>query len=464
MNSTTIPRSSLTLSQFRDRLGAGLIEPDDAAYDEARLVWNALIDRRPALIARCRSAEEVALCIRFARQHGCRLAVRGGGHNIAGKAVCEGGLVIDLSLMKAVEVDSATCRARVGGGATWADLDAAAQAHGLATPGGVVSTTGVGGLTLGGGLGRLSRAFGLSADNLTAAEVVTAEGVLLNASATEHADLFWAVRGGGGNFGVVTRFEFALHRVGPEVLFGVLVYPLEQAPEVLRHYRDFALAAPRESAIWLDCVTAPPLPFLPEQVHGTPVVMVAPFYAGDLDEGESMLRPLREFGEPLADVVERQPYAATQSALDALFEAGARNYWRSCNYAEMADGVLDVVVDFAARFPSPQSDILIAHVGGAIADISPHATAYPHRNAQFIVSPGARWMDPADDDRCLSWVRECGDALAKFPTAGTYVNFVTEEQGRERAAYGSNYDRLAAVKAKYDPENVFSMNQNVRPQ
>lgn len=451
------------LQAFAESVKGPVLRPGGEGYDAARSVWNAMIDKRPAVIVRCRGVDDVVRSVRFAREHGYAIAVRGGGHNIAGKGVCDGGLVIDLSLMNDVEVDPDSRHARVGGGATWAEVDRATQEFGLATPGGVVSSTGVGGLTLGGGFGRLSRAAGLAADNLVSAVVVTAAGEVVTAGETENADLFWGLRGGGGNFGVVTNLEFALHPVGPKVLFGVVVYPLEQAPSVLRHYRDFARAAPRSSSIWLDCLTAPPLPFLSEDMHGKPVVMVAPFYAGDLDEGERLLRPLRAFGEPVADVVERQPYTTVQGVLDPLFEAGLRNYWGSHNFVELPDGALNVIADSSAKFPTAQSDLLISHVGGAINDVASDATAYPHRDIEFIVSPGGRWTDPAQDESCITWVHECVDALAPYATGGKYVNFVTEDSGAERTAYGTNYGRLAVLKAKYDPENIFSANQNVVP-
>lgn len=457
------PDDAAAVAAYARQMSGTVLRPGDDDYEGARAVWNAMIDRRPALIARCQAVDDVVRSIRFARERDYPIAVRGGGHNIAGNAVCDGGLVVDLSPMNAIEVDPARRRARVGAGATWGEVDEATQAHGLATPSGVVSTTGVAGLTLGGGFGRLSRLLGLAADNLVAAEVVTANGAVVRASERDNPELFWGLRGGGGNFGVATEFEFALHPVGPEVLFGVVVYPLEQAPSVLRHYRDFARAAPRSASIWLDCITAPPMPVLPEAMHGRPVVIVAPFYAGNPDAGEELLRPLRELGQPVGDAVERQPYTETQKAVDVLFEAGYRNYWRSHNFRELPDAALEVIADYSARFPTAYSDVLISHVGGAINDAAADDTAYAHRDAEFIVTPGARWTDPAADRDCIEWVRACSDALAAHSTGGTYVNFVTEDTGSERRAYGRNYGRLAELKARYDPANVFRMNQNVQP-
>ncbi len=452
-----------TLQPFGERLRGPLLRPGDDGYDAARQVWNAMIDRQPALVARCTGTADVIAAVQFAAAHDQIVSVRGGGHNIAGSAVCDGGLMIDLSPMRGIRVDPKARRARVQGGATWADFDHEAQAFGLATPGGVISTTGVGGLTLGGGIGWLSRLHGLAADNLRAVDVVTAEGECVTASDEEHPDLFWGIRGGGGNFGVVTSFEFALHEVGPEVLAGPTVYRLQDAPDVLRHYRDFAGEAPRECCVWVVLLTAPPFPFLPEEVYGTKILSVFQFYAGDVEQGEEVLRPLRTFGHPIADVVGPMPYAAVQCIFDPLYANGARNYWRSHNFTRLADEALDLLVTYAETFPTPQSDMVIHQVGGAVNDVAPDATAYPHRDATFIVTPGARWQDPSGDEQCIAWMRAWYDALARYATGGSYVNFISEREGREQVAYGANYDRLVKVKGKYDPTNLFRMNQNIKP-
>lgn len=450
-------------SELERRLDGRLIRPADPNYDDARSIWNAMIDRRPALVVRCAGVGDVVAAVNFARDQGLEVAVRGGGHNVAGTAVTDGGVMIDLSVMNAVEVDPKSRTARVEGGALLADLDRATQAFGLATPGGVVSTTGVGGLTLGGGFGWLARKHGLTIDNLLAAEVVTASGAVLTASAHEHPDLFWGLRGGAGNFGVVTSFVFQLHEVGPEVLFGPTVYRLEDAHEVLAHYREFALAAPPACCVWADLLTAPPLPFLPEQYHGTKALLLMQCFAGDLREGERVLAPLRGFGHAIGDAVAPTPYVEAQSRLDAVYPKGARNYWKTHNFSDLTGPVIGGLIEMAAGLPTPQSDILISQVGGAINDVAPEATAYPHRDAEFVLCPGARWTDPADDARCVAWVRDGMDRLAAHSCGGAYVNFITEADGGQRAAFGSNYDRLVELKTGYDPDNLFRHNQNVRP-
>ena len=452
-----------TAEDLGARLRGALIAPEDPAYDEARAVWNAMIDRRPALIARCAEVADVVAAVGFARDKGLALAVRGGGHNIAGTSVCDGGLVVDLSQMNRVAVDPQARRARVEGGALLGDLDRATQAHGLAVPAGVVSSTGVAGLTLGGGFGWLSRKHGLAADNLLSVELVTAEGAVLRASAEENPELFWGLRGGSGNFGVATAFEFRLHPLGPEVFFGPTVYRLEDAAEVLAHYRTFAAQAPRDCCVWADLMTAPPLPFLPEAHHGTKVLTLMQFYAGDPEDGEEVLAPLRGFGRPIGDAAGPLPYTTAQGLLDETYAKGLRNYWASRNLDALSDATIDALVTLAAGFPTPQSDILISQVGGAINDIATDATAYPHRDVAFVASPGARWADPADDTACMAWIGACREALAAQAEGGAYVNFIAERAGREREAYGANYARLAELKARYDPANLFRLNQNVVP-
>ena len=448
---------------FRERFRGEVLQQGDAGYDEARTVWNAMIDRRPGLIARPTGPADVMTAVDFARENDVLVAVKGGGHNIAGNAVSESGLMIDLAEMDTVRVDPTEQTARVGPGATLGDMDHETQAFGLATPGGVVSTTGVAGLTLGGGFGWLSRKHGLAVDNLRSVDVVTADGQAMTASEDEHADLFWGLRGGSGNFGIVTSFEFDLHEVGPEVLFGPTVYRYEDARDVLRHYREFARDAPRECCVWADSLTAPPLPFLPEAFHGTKVLSAMQFYAGDLEEGEDVLRPLREYGDPIADAVAPTRYTAAQRILDDLYADGARNYWKAHNFTELTDETIDTIVEYGERLPTPQSDILIHQVGGAINDVATDATAYPHRDTEFVVTPGARWEDPTKDEEYIGWVRECHDALAEDATGGTYVNFEGDRHGREQNAYGENYDRLVELKNEYDPTNLFRMNQNIEP-
>jgi FAD/FMN-containing dehydrogenase len=402
--------------------------------------------------------------VRFARDNGLLLAVRGGGHNIAGNAVCDDGLVIDLSKMKAARVDPIGLRATIEGGAVLADLDAATQVHGLATPVGINSTTGIAGLTLGGGFGWLSRKYGMTIDNLESAEVVTAAGEVMRASAAEHPDLFWALRGGGGNFGVVTRFEFRLHPVGPNVLSGLIVYPIHQAKSVLQHYREFVADAPDELSVWPILRLAPPLPFLPESVHGTGIVALALLYAGDPKQGEPLVEPLRRFGAPLGEHVGVQPYVAWQQAFDPLLTAGARNYWKSHNLSTLEDGLFDTILDYIGKLPSPQCEIFIGAIGGATARPAPSSAAYAHRDAKFVMNVHGRWESPADDKVGIRWARDFFKASAPFASGGVYVNFLTADEGdRLRSAYGPNYDRLAQVKRKYDPDNLFRVNQNIEP-
>jgi len=452
------------LDEFKQSFKGEALLPKDAAYDQARQIWNGMVDKRPALIARCATTADVVQAVNFARDHGLALAVRGGGHNIAGLALCDGGLVVDLSKMRAVTVDAGARRATVEGGATLADFDAATQAHGLATPIGINSTTGLAGLTLGGGFGWLSRKHGMTVDNLLSAELVTAAGEVVRASADEHPDLFWALRGGGGNFGVVTRFEFRLHPVGPEVLSGLIVYPISALKPVLRQYREFVAKAPNELTVWVVTRLAPPLPFLPEAVHGQGIVVLALMYAGDPKQGERLIEPLRRFGTPVGEHVGVQPYTAWQQAFDPLLTPGARNYWKSHNLKTLDDGLLDAVADCLDRLPSPQCEIFFGAIGGATTQPAPEAMAYANRDAQFVMNVHGRWEDAADDERGIRWARDFFKASAPFASGGVYVNFLTADEGeRIRAAYGPNYERLAQAKRTYDPDNLFRINQNIKP-
>jgi FAD/FMN-containing dehydrogenase len=441
-----------------------ILLPGDGAYESARKIWNAMIDKRPAVIARTATVSDVVRGVNFARDNGLLLAVRGGGHNIAGSAMVDDGLVIDLSQMKAARVDPTRRRVTIEAGATLADLDAATQAHGLATPVGINSTTGIAGLTLGGGFGWLSRKYGMTVDNLESVEVVTAAGEVVRASATEHPDLFWALRGGGGNFGVVTRFEFRLHPVGPDVLSGLIVYPLSAAKSVLQQYRAFVANAPEELAVWAVLRQAPPLPFLPESVHGQEMLALALLYAGDPKQGEPLIEPLRRLGTPWGEHVGVQPYVAWQQAFDPLLAAGARNYWKSHNLATLQDGLIDAVIASVEKLPSPQCEIFFGAIGGATTRPAPTAMAYANRDAQFVMNVHGRWDDPADDQRGIAWARDFFQASAPFASGSAYVNFMTADEGeRVRAAYGPNYDRLTQVKLKYDPNNLFRTNQNIKP-
>ena len=441
-----------------------VVLPEDADYETTRRIWNAMIDKHPALIVRCASTADVVRAVNFARDSGLPLAVRGGGHNIAGSALCEDGIVIDLSQMKAAKVDARAHRVVIEGGALLADLDAATQAYGLATPLGINSTTGIAGLTLGGGFGWLSRKFGMTVDNLESAEVVTADGKVVRTSANEHPDLFWAIRGGGGNFGVVTRFEFRLHPVGPEVLSGLIVYPFAEAKAVLQRYREFMAKAPDELSVWAVLRKAPPLPFLPQGIHGKEVVVLAVLYAGDPAQGERLIAPLRKFGKVAGEHVGVQPYVAWQQAFDPLLTPGARNYWKSHNFATLEDKLFDTVIEYIGKLPSPQCEIFFGAIGGATARLAPDSAAYAHRDTQFVMNVHGRWDDAADDERGIRWARDFFDASAPFASGGVYVNFLTADEGdRVRSAYGLNYGRLVQVKRQYDPANLFSVNQNIRP-
>jgi FAD/FMN-containing dehydrogenase len=452
------------LNALRQSIRGRVAVPGSEDYEQARTVWNAMIDRRPALSVRCAGAADVIQAIRFARDQDLALAVKGAGHNIAGSAVCEGGLQIDLSLMKSVRIDPKRRVARVEPGATLGDFDREAQAFGLATPLGINSTTGVAGLTLGGGFGWLSRGLGLTIDNLLSADVVTAAGELITASETENADLFWGLRGGGGNFGVVTSFEFKLHPIGPNVLAGLVIHPLEDAKEVLRFKKEFVAKAPDGFVCWFVMRKAPPLPFLPPEWHGKEILALAMCYAGDIAEGERIAKPLREFGKPIADIVGPMPYTAWQTVLDPLLTPGARNYWKSHDFAGLSDGLVEVMMEHARRIPDPQTEIACAQLGGAVARVPRDATAYNHRDGQYVMNVHCRWDDPAKDEECIAWARGLWKATATFATGSVYVNFLTQEEGgRVREAYGENYERLVALKNKYDPKNLFVTNQNIQP-
>ncbi|WP_321898505.1 FAD-binding oxidoreductase [Paraburkholderia heleia] len=457
--------SSESIATLKSALRGVALQPGDAAYEEARQIWNAMIERRPALIVRCRGCADVRQAVALARESGLPLAVRGGGHNIAGSALCDGGIVIDLSPMKSVRVEPAARRAYVEPGATLHDFDHEAQAFGLATPLGINSTTGVAGLTLGGGFGWLSRRFGMSVDNLVAADVVTADGNLLRASAKENTDLFWALRGGGGNFGVVTMFEFSLHAVGPEIYGGLVVLPFDAAKEALTHYREAVDAMPEDLSVWSVSRLAPPLPFLPPEVHGKPVIVFAICYSGPPENGPNAVDAVRRFGKPCGEHLGPMPYAAWQQAFDPLLTPGARNYWKSHNLAALPDGLIDTLIDAIATLPSPECEIFFGQIGGATQRVASDAMAYPSRDALYVMNVHGRWTDPADDARCVAWARGFFEASAPYALGSVYVNFLTDdERARVEAAYGPNMSRLVAVKTRYDPHNLFRHNQNIRPE
>jgi len=449
---------------FGAELRGKLLAQDGAFYDEARTIWNAMIDRRPGLIVRCAGAADVVRAVRFARDNHLLVSVRGGGHNIAGTAVCDDGLMIDLSQMKSVRVDPAARRAWVEPGATLADLDRETQAFGLAVPTGINSTTGIAGLTLGGGFGWISRKFGLTVDNLLSADVVMADASLVRASAKENQDLFWAIRGGGGNFGVVTAFEFQLHPLGPQVLAGLVVHPFDDATKLLKEYRSVVETAPDDLTCWVVMRKAPPLPFLPTEWHGREVLVFAMCYSGDIKEGEKAAAGLRSLGKPIADVVGPNPFSGWQSAFDPLLAPGARNYWKSHDLTALADGAIDQLVDAVRQLPGPECEIFIGHVGGAAGRVAVEATAFPQRHSHFVMNVHARWREESMDNACISWARKLFGAIAPFSAGTAYINFMPDDEAdRVEVAYGPNYRRLAEIKDRYDPTNFFRMNQNVRP-
>ena len=457
-------QSSKLEKELKSMIKGSVLMPGDPVYEEVRQIWNAMIDRRPAMIAQCADADDVAPAIAFARRNKLEISIRGAGHNIAGNALCNDGLTIDFSKMKNVRVDAAKRRAYVEPGASLADLDEATQRYGLATPVGINSTTGIAGLTLGGGFGWLTRKYGMTIDNLVSVEIVTAEGKQLHSNETENADLFWAIRGGGGNFGVVTQFEFQLFPVGPEIFAGLMVFPFSQAKRILNNYRQFVKSAPEELNVWVVLRKAPPLPFLPENVHGREVVVLPIFYSGAAAEAEKLIAPLRAFGEAHGEHLGVQPYVAWQKAFDPLLTAGARNYWKSHNFTELADGAVNAIIEFAGKLPSPQCEIFIGLIAGAPNRIAPDAMAYGHRDAKFVLNVHGRWNEAKDDQTGIGWARDFFKASAPYASAGAYVNFMTAEEGdRVITAYGANYDRLVRIKKRYDPDNIFHLNQNVKP-
>jgi FAD/FMN-containing dehydrogenase len=442
-----------------------LIPPGDARYDAARAVWNGAIDRHPGLVARCTGAADVRAAVRCAREHDLPVAVRGGGHNVAGTAVCDGGLVIDLSPMKGLQVDPAGRTARAQAGLLWGELDRETQAFGLAVTGGIISHTGIAGLTLGGGFGWLMRRYGLTADNVLSADVITADGDLLRASAEEHADLFWGLRGGGGNFGVVTSFEYRLHPVGPIVLAGVMLYPAANVREVLGSYREFLESAPDELTTIVVLRAAPPAPFLPSWVHGRPVVVIGACYAGPVEEGERAVAPLRGLGEPLVDLIRPTPYVAHQAFFDATAPHGLGYYWKSEYVPSLSDALIDTLAERAWEAPTPESYTILFHLGGAVGRQDPEGSAFEDRQAAHAVNIDAVWSEPARASACIAWTRELWEAVRPYSTGRVYVNFLGEEgQDRVRAAYGElKYERLRELKRRHDPMNFFRFNQNIRP-
>jgi len=456
--------SETAIKEFGESLRGGIVKPGDSNYDESRKIWNAMIDRKPALIVQVTNADDVSSAMIFAVANKLDITVRGAGHNIAGNCICDGGLMIDFSLMKKTRVDVENKIAYVEPGATLKDFDAEVQKHGLATPVGINSTTGIAGLTLGGGFGWLTRKYGFTIDNLLSAEVVTVDGKKLKASENENSDLFWAIRGGGGNFGVVTQFEFKLYPVGPEILAGLLVFPFKEAKSILQQYRDLIQTTTPEFNVWVVLRKAPPLPFLPEEVHGKEVVVLAICVVSDFDKGEKQIEKLRGFGKPVGEFIGRMLYINWQQIFDPLLTPGARNYWKSHNFVDLNDGAMDSMIEYAGKLPSPQCEIFIAYLEGKSNSVPASAMAYSNRDLKYILNVHGRWDDAKQDKDCINWAREFFDATSKFASAGAYVNFMTEEENERVAkAYGPNYKKLVEIKKKYDPNNLLKHNQNIKP-
>ncbi len=452
--------------ELASQLGGEAILPGDPAYEAARRVWNGMIDRRPAVVARCRGVADVIACVRFAADHDLLLAVRGGGHNVAGFGTCDGGFVIDLSAMRGVRVDPGRHTVRAEGGATWAELDRETQTFGLAAPGGIVSTTGIAGLTLGGGQGWLRRTHGMTSDNLISADVVLADGSFVTASETENPDLFWALRGGGGNFGVVTSFEYRLHPVGPMVAFAGPVYPLEESVQVMAGFRDFVADARDEINATATWWSIPAVPAFPVAVHGREVLILGAMYAGLPADGEAHLMPLRQIAEPILDLSATLPFTAVQQLFDPFFPPGEqRHYWKSPYLAELGSEVVKEIASWMERRPSSMSMSSVWALGGALGRFDPDATAAGERHAPFVLEILANWAEPEETESNVTWAREFFVAMERYGTGKTNLNFpgLGEDPRFVRAAFGRNFGRLASLKQKYDPANLFRLNQNIDP-
>ena len=460
------PEKTTAFDELGGSFRGELLLPTSPGYDAVRRIWNGAIDRHPACIARCTGVADVVAALRFARECDLVVAVRSGGHGVGGHAICDDGLVIDLSPMKGIHVDASSRTARAQAGVLWGELDGESQLHGLATVGGIVTHTGIAGLTLGGGIGWLMRKYGATVDNLLSVDLVTADGDLVTASAAEHPELFWGVRGGGGNFGIVTSFEYRLHPVGPIVLAGPVFYALEDAPEVLRCYRELVADAPDDLTTIFEVSVAPPAPFLPEEVHGMQVVMVGACWAGAPDEGANVIGPLKELARPIADLLEPKPYTALQSMFDPMVPHGWHRYWKSVELPPLTDDAIDALVEHAPSVTSPKSYCIVFQLGGALVRVGEHETAFGQRAAAHNVNVNAVWTeDDPEAERHIAWARGYFDALQSHAGGRVYVNFLGEEgRDRVRQAYGArNYERLVELKRAYDPTNVFRLNQNIEP-
>jgi FAD/FMN-containing dehydrogenase len=455
---TSVPVIADAVNELASKFTGQLLQPTDAGYEEARKVHNGLVNKRPLLIARCRGVADVVDAVNLARNLSLEVAVRGGGHNVAGRATVDGGIMIDLLPMKGIHVDPSTRTARAEGGVTWADLNRETQLHGLAVTGGVVSTTGIAGLTLGGGLGWLMGKYSLALDNLRSVELVTAEGQVVRTSKDEQADLFWAVRGGGGNFGVATSFEYRLQPVGPTITGGLVAHPFDRARQVLRFFRDFTASLPDEFTVFAGLIHAP-------DGSGTKLAAIVTCHCGSLAAAETAVRPLKQFGSPVMDAVGPMPYCQLNGMLDAAYPKGALNYWKSSFLAQLTDDAIDRMIECFARCPTPMGQLLLEHFHGAATRIGVGDTAFPHRADGYNLLVLSEWMEPANTDRCIAWARETYAAMDPFVASGRYVNYLGDDETGDpiAAAYGQNYRRLREIKAKYDPRNFFHVNQNIRP-
>jgi len=452
------------LEEFQSNFRGDVFHAGTHGYDTVRKIWNGMFDRKPGLVARCVGTSDVIRAVNFGRENNLEMSVKGGGHNSAGTAVTDGGLMIDLSLMRRVTVDKENKTARVDGGCLLGDVDYETQLHGLAVSGGIVSHTGVGGLALGGGFGWISRKHGLSVDNMISAEVVTAKGEFVTASATENADLFWGIRGGGGNFGIVTAFEFKCAEIGTEVYSGLIVKDFSNAQEYMRFHREYVRGLPDEMTVWMVARHAPPLPFLPETVHGKMVVIVPFVWLGDPAEGEKFIRPIQEKTETLGQHVGMTPWVGWQAGFDGLVDHGARNYWKSHHLKDLSDPCIDAIVEFAAKLPSQECEVFIPHMEGAPSRATEGDTAFAHRSPPFVLNIHTRWQEAVDDEKCLQWARDFHEGTQPF-AQGVYVNFLSQEgEDRIKEAYTDTvWKRLVDVKNTWDPQNLFHMNQNIKP-
>lgn len=455
--------TTATTEKLRDRVQGRVILEGDPDYDEARKVYNGMIDRHPAAVVRCEGAADVATCVNFARDGGLDLSVRGGAHSVPGFGTNDGGIVIDMAGMKSISVDPRAQTVRAGGGCNWGEFNEATYAHGLATTGGIIASTGIAGLTLGGGIGYLTRAYGLSLDNLLSADVVTADGRTLKASERENEDLFWALRGGGGNYGAVTTFEYKLHPV-KDIVAGIFFYSLDHVRTVLQFFRDYIATAPEQMGAFPAFQIAPPLPFIAEKDHGKPFIAIVACWVGPAEQGEQMMEPMRNVAPRVAEMVAPMPYPALNGMFDPLLPPGLQHYWKASFATELTDGAIAAHMEYGPKVPVVNSTVHLYPINGAAQRVAPDATAFAYRDAKFATVIAGMWPDPADNEKNTKWVKDYYKALEPHSSKGGYINFMADDdQGRIRENYRGNYDRLVAVKRQYDPTNLFHMNQNIKP-